>query len=84
MAKAKTSLIDEVAAYIKPAKPPAKWHHKVAPEHAATMAEIKAAWKSGRLGKSKKGAAMGIAKYLTANGIASIGHNGVISWLDEA
>lgn len=83
MAK-RESVVDEVAGFIQQAKSPARWHERVAAEHVDTLAEIKAAWRAGRLGKSKKGAAVGIAKFLQAKGIANIGHNGVIAWLEEA
>lgn len=80
----RASVVDEVAGYIQQAKAPARWHERVAAEHVETLAEIKAAWRAGKLGKSKKGAAVGVSKFLQAKGIASIGHNGVLAWLDEA
>lgn len=84
MAKAK-SVLDDVIGVIA-AQPPRvqAWYHRVAPEHAGTVAEILDAWKSGRLGSRKITAARAIAKILVARGIADVGPQGVLKWLERA
>lgn len=83
MAK-RSDVIDAVVALIPQSSRHLRWHERVSPEHVETIAEIKAAWKSGRLGARRKPAAVGISQYLRANGIANVGHNGVLLWLEEA
>ena len=81
---AKVSIVEAIAAELR-ARPTGNkpWWLRVKPEHVATLEEIKAAWRSGKLGTKKLPAAKLIAKALNDGGIASVGHNGVISWLDE-
>lgn len=83
MAK-RADVVDEVITLMRKARAPAKWHERIAPEHVDTIAQLKAAWRDGKLGTSKKAAAVGISQYLNSNGISNVGHNGVITWLDEA
>jgi hypothetical protein len=84
MAKAKSVLDDVIGAIA--AQPPRvqAWYQRVAPEHAGTVAEILDAWKSGRLGSRKITAARAIAKILAARGIADVGPQGVLKWLEKA
>ena len=82
MAKA-ANVVDEVLGNLAKPKPLA-WHERVAPEHAATLCEIREAWASGRLGTKKITAARAIAKTLNDRGIAKVGPQGVIAWLDRA
>lgn len=81
MAK-RSNVIEEIAGLVRPSRQSLAWHHRIAPEHAETIAEIKAAWKAGRFGKRRKPAAEAIAAYLTGQGIATVGYNGVLTWLD--
>lgn len=77
------SVLDEVLGNL--AKPRAlTWHERVAPEHAATLREIREAWASGRLGNKKTTAARAISKTLSDRGIARVGPQGVIAWLERA
>lgn len=63
---------------------PAPWYERVAPEHAAELAAIKAAWLAGELGNRKKTLARNISSKLRARGISQVGEQGVISWLEKA
>lgn len=60
------------------------WYRKVGQEHAATLAELLEAWKSGRLGKHRMTAARAISKILRDRGIADVGRQGVDQWLARA
>lgn len=84
MAKASGSVVNDVMRELEKKAQPRRWYRNVAPEHLPVVEELLAAWKSGRLGRSKKPAACAIAKILHDRGISSIGHNGVIAWLNEA
>jgi hypothetical protein len=59
-----------------------RWHEKVADEHQAELAAIKAAWLAGELGGRKKTLARNISARLRARGISDVGEQGVIAWLD--
>lgn len=59
-----------------------KWHEKVAPEHQAELAAIKAAWRAGELGSRRKTLARTISTRLRERGISDVGEQGVIAWLD--
>lgn len=84
MAKDKSGVIGDVMAEIEAAAPkPTRWYERVATEHAAMLAELRQAWADGRLGKSRSRAARSIASVLKARGIASIGEQGVESWLGK-
>ena len=60
-----------------------RWHEKVADEHQAELAAIKAAWQAGELGTRKKTLARTISARLRERGISDVGEQGVIAWLDE-
>ena len=81
MARAK-SLLAEIRSNI-PSGKALCWHQKVAPEHQATLAEIRRAYRAGEFGTGKKPVCRGIAKYLTDHGIATVGYHGVLNWLEE-
>jgi len=59
----------------------APWYERVAPEHLDELAELKAAWKSGRLGVPRMTAARHISAQLRERGISSVGRQGVDEWL---
>ena len=59
-----------------------RWHEKVADEHQAELAALKAAWLAGELGSRKKTLARNISARLRARGISDVGEQGVIAWLD--
>jgi len=59
-----------------------RWHEKVAPEHQAELAAIKAAWQAGELGTRRKTLARAIAANMRSRGISDVGEQGVIAWLD--
>lgn len=82
MAKA-ANVVDEVLNNIARPRPLA-WHERVAPEHAETLRDIREAWASGRLGNKKITAARAISKTLNDRGIAKVGPQGVIAWLERA
>jgi hypothetical protein len=60
-----------------------KWHEKVAPEHQAELAAIKAAWLAGELGNRRKTLARDLSARLRKRGISDIGEQGIISWLND-
>ena len=81
MAKAK-SILDDVLAEIQATAPkPSRWFERVAPEHAETVAELRQAWRDGKLGTSQRRAARSISKLLNARGISTVGVTGVELWL---
>jgi hypothetical protein len=82
VARKPTSLLDEIRANLPSGKFP-RWFDRVAPEHQATLAEIRRAYKAGELGTGKKPVARAVSKYLADHGIATVGHHGVQQWLDE-
>ena len=82
MAKA-ANVVDEVLGNLAKPKPQA-WHERVAPEHAETLRDIREAWTSGRLGSKRITAARAISKTLNDRGIAKVGPQGVIAWLERA
>lgn len=59
------------------------WYKKIKPEHAAAVAELAEAWKSGRLGKRRRTAARVVSEYLKEQGIANVGMQGVDEWLQR-
>ncbi len=63
---------------------PLAWHERVAPEHLPELAELKAAWKAGELHASKIATARIISAKLQERGIATIGPQGVLAWLEKA
>jgi hypothetical protein len=62
----------------------APWYERVAPEHLAELAELKAAWQSGALKVPRNTAARLIAAQLHERGISTIGTQGVNEWLEKA
>jgi hypothetical protein len=85
MAKAKPRLLDDLREAMAQVRHGSKrWHEKVAPEHLAELAAIKAAWRAGELGARKKTLARNISDKLRERGISDVGEQGVIAWLSEA
>lgn len=60
------------------------WYERVAPEHLAELAELKAAWQSGALKVRRNTAARIIAAHLNERGISTVGTQGVNEWLGKA
>ena len=60
-----------------------RWYEKVAAEHQAELAAIKAAWQAGELGSRRMTLARAIAANMRSRGISDVGEQGVIAWLDE-
>lgn len=79
----RTSLVAKVTSVLNAHPVHRRWHDRVAPEHVATLAELKAAWKDGEFGTKRKRAARVISEILAAEGIAKIGTQGVDEWLAE-
>jgi hypothetical protein len=63
---------------------PLRWHERVATEHLAELAAIKAAWRAGELGNRKRTLARNISARLRERGISDVGEQGVAAWLSEA
>lgn len=80
---AKKSVLDEVLANIEPRASQA-WYQRISPEHAETVKEIHDLWVAGKFGRKKYPAAKAVAKFLHDRGIANIGPQGVIRWLEKA
>lgn len=81
MAKAR-DIVAAIAAAIPQNRPGSRpWWERAAPEHAATLEAIHAAWHRGEFGPRKITAARVIAKALAEFDI-NIGEQGVISWLE--
>lgn len=76
----KLSAVDEIVASLPQARR-MSWEYRVEEQHHETLAEIKAAARDGRFGKSKIGAAKAISDYLIRHGISQIGQQGVLAWL---
>ena len=81
--KPRESVLDEVLANIEQRTPQA-WYQRVSPEHADTVDEIRQLWAAGKFGRKKYPAAKAIAKFLHDRGIAKVGPQGVIAWLEKA
>jgi hypothetical protein len=62
----------------------AAWYERVAPEHQAELAELKAAWQSGELKVPRNTAARFISAQLRERGISTVGTQGVCEWLAKA
>ena len=76
------SLLDDVRESLAASRHgPARWHERLAPEHQAELADLKAAWLAGELGDKKKTVARSISRRLKDRGICIIGCHGVIAWL---
>ena len=60
------------------------WYERVAPEHLAELAELKAAWQSGQLKVRRNTAARIIAAHLNERGISTVRTQGVCEWLGKA
>lgn len=60
------------------------WYERVAPEHLAELAELKAAWQAGALKVRRNTAARIIAAQLNERGISTVGPQGVNEWLAKA
>jgi hypothetical protein len=60
------------------------WYERVAPEHREELASVKSAWLAGEIKLPKKTFATVLSEKLAARGIATIGHQGVIAWLEKA
>ena len=79
------SLLDDVRESLAACRHgPLPWHERVAPEHRAELAALKAAWLAGELGTRRKTLARTISARLRERGISDVGEQGVISWLDAA
>jgi hypothetical protein len=83
MATKGKSIVDDVLAQI-PAPRAQSWDQRIDPEHVDTLREIREAWLTGRLGTKRITAARAIAKTLNAKGIAKVGPQGVLAWLERA
>lgn len=81
---AASSVIDDIAGAIKPSLGLRPWWERTDKAHAETLAAIHDAWKAGRFGRKKYPAARAIGAKLSELGIASVGPQGVIAWLDRA
>lgn len=79
---AKADVVAEIVALL-PQRAPQRWHDRVAAEHVATLAQIKAAYHEGRFGTRKKPACETIATWLRERGIADVGYQEILKWLGK-
>lgn len=78
-------LLDDVREAMAAARHgPGRWHERVAHEHQAELAAIKAAWQAGELGTRKRTLARDLSARMRKRGISDVGEQGVIAWLNEA
>jgi|688.fasta_scaffold2426212_2 hypothetical protein len=82
MAKAASSIVDEIAAAIPEPSHGKPWWVRLTPEQAELVQPVLQAWKQGRFGKQKITAARAISTHLTRHGI-KIGPQGVLAWLQK-
>jgi hypothetical protein len=59
------------------------WWERVAPEHVAELDAFRKAWKAGEYGQQLKPVAIQVASFLNEQGIATIGSQGVMTWLRQ-
>jgi hypothetical protein len=76
-------LAEEIVAMMPPSNRSRPWWERVAQEHAATIEAVAAGWKSGKYGMSKNRAAAAISSWLRSKGIATVGRQGVMHWLNQ-
>ena len=85
MAKAAAaSVVDSIAGAIPDTTTgPRKWWERADAIHADVLTAIDVAWREGRFGRKKYPAARAISAKLAELGIATVGPQGVIAWLDR-
>jgi hypothetical protein len=76
--------IESIAAAIAARRQPKRWHDGLSREHAAVVEKIREAWLAGKLGSTRNTAAREISAYLKAEGIADVGTQGILAWLQRA
>lgn len=74
-------LVEAVVRTLESTPKSRRWFDKIDPQHAATLAELKAAWEGGRLGTKRRRAARVISAMLADEKIAIIGEQEVDEWL---
>lgn len=80
----KNGLVDAVKASLAVSRPGfLAWHQRVAAEHQDELVELKRQWQAGELGTQLRPVAKLISQELEARGIASIGIQGVQTWLKD-
>ncbi len=83
MAKKSVDLADEIMAMIPPSMRSRPWWVLVPQQHLPTLKVIADGWFAGKYGTSRKRAADAISAWLKFKKISTIGHQGVIKWLDQ-
>lgn len=79
---AKPSLLDDVVATASAVfQGTTPWYRKLSPKHLDEVTALKTAWKAGKVRFPLRTYARAIAKHLRERGIATIGEQGVQSWL---
>lgn len=82
MAKAAPTLADQIAAALPPRARTRPWWERIDPAHLAELEPVRARFLAGGYDASKRQMAKTISAHLRANGIAEVGEQGVISWLN--
>jgi hypothetical protein len=83
MAKAQADIVAAIVEAMPESNRSRPWWQKVAAQHRPTLDQIKEAWRAGTFGTAKSRAADAIANILGKHGIASIGRQGVVTWLEQ-
>jgi hypothetical protein len=84
MAKPAATLADQIAAALPPRAKTRPWWDRIDPAHLAELEPVRARFLAGGYDASKRQMARTISAHLRAAGIADVGEQGVISWLNAA
>jgi hypothetical protein len=79
----KASLLDDVKAGIGARRGEVPWYLKAPKAVMEELDSIKRAWLDGQIATTKTQLAFSISRALKSRGI-SIGHSGVLAWLEKA
>jgi hypothetical protein len=80
---AKSDIVADILQAMPESNRSRPWWEKAAPEHQKTINAIAEAWRSGQLGPSRNRAAAAISTTLGQRGIATVGRQGVLLWLNR-
>lgn len=79
---ARLSLADAVKAAMRDRRAGCRpWWERVAPEHVAELEAFRKAWRAGEYGTAMRPVAVQVAAWLNEAGIATVGQQGVTTWL---
>ena len=82
MAKA-SDLAAEIMSLIPPSRRALSWWQTIDKKHEAMLKVVADGYREGKYGPSKQRAAKAIAAWLQKEGIATVGKQGVLNWLNQ-